>query len=443
MFAKWGTVSRTNGAFAKRARAGTCVVNKMWYNFIVKQIEKFSKKMGICGFFLVIGLFFVWTPIFSALDSKAFIFLERAANKNRTLNISPSLLLTMQEEANFKTANDAILSLTTLKTNILVLDIAEAAFVQEANDSSTEIISRIVPIPQKIQEKLQLNLSPPQKEILNANVLYPQAKSTEKFPKAEYFSLPPLASIGEKVTLAFSPQEQKSPVVRTPLFCAYEGGFIPSLAMAAAIKTLGLSADDIEICGGKYVRLFLLDGQILEIPIDDSGCVIFSDIPQYSLTKLRAENVAGAAQNYGVFKQLAGICAGKTILFGDGNSVRDTFTKTALNDHNSEVWVQAAVLNGILEDGAFFKPTPIFLKLVLTALAVCAMIIAVFSDKTLLFHLIPSVCVILLAGMNFLLYKKFNIMIWFFGLLFYIFFCWLTTFLTQHLVVKWKKRGLK
>jgi hypothetical protein len=63
---------------------------------------------------------------------------------------------------------------------------------------------------------------------------------------------------------------------RAPLLYEWDGGYIPSLPLAAAVSFYGIPVKSIELKAGSYLALPSSETEVIRIPIDEKGANAYS-----------------------------------------------------------------------------------------------------------------------------------------------------------------------
>ena len=138
------------------------------------------------------------------------------------------------------------------------------------------IVIAVIPVPEGRENVSYRELNLEEKALLRRHLWRPKEFGIGTVPRAGTFIMPFLA-LGERATqLAHISVEPDTDGIfrRTPLFYAWEDGFIPAISLAAALRELGVDGGDIEIHYGKEIIIPLGPDEKISIPIDSSGAVM-------------------------------------------------------------------------------------------------------------------------------------------------------------------------
>jgi len=134
----------------------------------------------------------------------------------------------------------------------------------------------IVPVPEGRESVSYRELYADEKILLRKHLWRPREFGQGSVPRAGTFVMP-FKELGEIATqlshLSIDP-DFDGIYRRTPLFYAWEDGFIPAISLASALFELGVDGNDIEIHYGREVVVPLGPDESFSIPIDSSGVVL-------------------------------------------------------------------------------------------------------------------------------------------------------------------------
>ena len=146
----------------------------------------------------------------------------------------------------------------------------------EAAAGIQTLLVAVIPVPYGRENISYRELNPEERQLLDRHIWRPKETGSGNIPRAGTF-LMPFQEFGEMAAqLAHISIEPDADGIfrRTPLFYAWEDGFIPSISLASALLELGVDGNDIEIHHGKKVIIPLGPDESIAIPIDSDGTVV-------------------------------------------------------------------------------------------------------------------------------------------------------------------------
>jgi adenylate cyclase len=281
-------------------------------------------------------------------------------------------------------------------------------------------------------------LTDTERRMLERHIWHIKVLDGGKVPQAGTFLLPFPALIEAAGQIAHVNMEPDTDGIyrRVPLLYEWEGGYMPSLALAAAVQNRGIPVETIELKAGAYLAIPLSDKYIVEIPIDEQGRMLIpytetlvddeSRIPFHAIVEAKNDDTAFAQ----IFNDLNGCIA----LVAENNTSQKDFGPTSferlypLSGIHSEVL--GGMLNGLRKRAFIGWASPLFKALTLLFL-VCAAFCCIRLRKDLLFHLGFLAAFVLFSGLTLFRWQSAAISPWFTFPVSLLCVMWISAFLTR------------
>jgi adenylate cyclase len=263
-------------------------------------------------------------------------------------------------------------------------------------------------------------LTETERNMLERHIWHIKVLDKGKVPQPGTFLLPFPALVEAATQIAHVNMEPDADgrYRRAPLLYEWEGGYIPSLALAAAVLELGIPFESIELKAGSYLAIPLTEDPVskedfIEIPIDEQGRMLIPYTETWAGTEIRPfHDVVEAKDDDKFFNDLNGRIA----LVAEVSTSQKDFGPTSFERLYPLSGIHAELIDGIsngFDKRAFIKwASPSFKALVLLLL-VCAAFFCIRLRKDLLFHLGFLAAFVLFAGLTLIRWQSAAISPWF------------------------------
>lgn len=197
---------------------------------------------------------------------------------------------------------------------------------------------------------------------------------------------------------------------RMPLVVRYSDGYVPSLALKAAIDILGVDPERVELAFGCYLRLpaaHLPDGSMrtIDIPVDGEGRMIIDyagpwakSFPHYSMAK-----ILEAQTDPAVADSLASEMDGAYVIVSDLTTAASDYGAIPLEREYPRSGIHASILNSILSN-RFLRDSSWTEDLVLTLAFAALLWAATWRPKPLAGTLLSLLAWVVLVAAEFCLF---------------------------------------
>jgi len=259
-----------------------------------------------------------------------------------------------------------------------------------------------------------------------------------KVPEAGTFILPFPALIDAAGQIAHINMDPDPDGIyrRTPLLYEWDGGFIPSLALAAAVSRLGIPVESIELKAGSFLTLPLAEEELIRIPIDMQGRMLipYTETWADDAGRISFSTVAEAKNDDAVFDKIYSGLNGRIALLSEISTSQKDFGPTPFERLYPLSGVHAEVLSGVLgglRKRAFIGWAGLPFKALALLLFLCAAFLFFHARKDTLFHLGYLLCLALFSGVTLFRWQACAISPWFSLPVSMLFFLWLCAFLSR------------
>jgi len=257
-----------------------------------------------------------------------------------------------------------------------------------------------------------------------------------KIPEAGSFVLPFPALVEAAGQIAHINMEPDEDGIyrKAPLLYEWEGGYIPSLPLAAAAAYFGIPVETIELKAGAYLALPLSEKETVRIPIDERGRMLipYTETWARDTRRISFHNVVEAQYDNTVFDTIFSGLNGRIALVAEISTSQKDFGPTSFERLYPLSGVHAEVLSGILDGTgkkAFIGLASQSYKIILMIILLGVAIFCTIAKKDALFHIGFLAAFLALAGVTMYRWQNAAISPWFSFPASMLFFLWLCAFL--------------
>jgi adenylate cyclase len=246
---------------------------------------------------------------------------------------------------------------------------------------------------------------------------------------------------------------------RVPLLYEWDGGYIPSLPLAAAVKYLRIPVEfeTIELIAGEYLILPQPEKEAIRIPIDEKGQMLIpytetwaKDIKEKNRNSFH-EIAEAITYDDNDFRKISGRFSGESIaLVAEISTSQKDFGPTSFEKLYPLSIAHAEVLSGILnnallknglEKKAFIDSASILYKIIILIILLGLAFLCINVKKDALFHLGFLLALLAISAVTFFRWQNNAISPWFALPVTMLFFLWLSAFL-HRLFIRYKEQLL-
>ena len=248
------------------------------------------------------------------------------------------------------------------------------------------------------------------KGILNPNLPYPELNEAErrmlerhvwhikvldkgKIPEAGTFLLPIPDLLQAAAAIAHINMEPDYDGIyrRAPLLYEWDGGYIPSLTLAAAVMHLGIPIETIELKAGEYLALPVYD-EVIRIPIDEQGRMLIPYTESWAgdTGRIPFHSVVEAKRDDAVFDRMFSGLNGRIAVIAEVSTSQKDFGPSSFERLYPLSGIHTEILSSILdglEERAFIGWASLQYKIITLLLLICAAFLIMNITRDALYHL--------------------------------------------------------
>jgi len=323
----------------------------------------------------------------------------------------------------------------------------DASLLKSVSHAKNSVIAALA-VDKKIVNAAYSPLNEQEQLLLQRHIWRINVMDKGSIPQAASFILPFPALLETAAQIAHINIEPDSDGVyrRTPLLYEWEDGYIPSLALAAAVLHYGISVETITLKAGSYLALPLSETEIIKIPVDTQGGMLipYTDAWANDTKRISFSTVAQAAYDDSVFEKVHTGLSGRIALLSEISTSQKDYGPSSFEKLYPLSGIHAEVLSGILdglEKRSFIGWASIQYKLLMLLVIICAVIFNFLRNREIFFHLGFLVIFVLICAVSILLWHMEAISPWLSFPLFLLFFFWLFEFLYR-LFIRYREQLL-
>jgi len=272
----------------------------------------------------------------------------------------------------------------------------DSAFIKSVEYAQNTVIAALA-VDKNMMKQTNtpyLDLTEQERQMLQRHIWRIKVLNKGKVPEAGTFLLPFPDLIKAAWQIAHINMEPDTDGIyrRTPLLYEWEGGYIPSLGLAAAVSHLGIKSETIELKAGSHLSLPLSENEIIRIPIDIQGRMLIPYTETWADDKERISfsTVVNAKTDDEVFDKIYSGLNGHIAILSEISTSQKDFGPTPFEQLYPLSGVHSEVLSGILnglEKITFIAWASMPFKAITIFLLLCAAFIFFHFQKDLFFHL--------------------------------------------------------
>jgi len=326
----------------------------------------------------------------------------------------------------------------------------DSAFIKSVEWAQNTVIA-VLAVDKKTMKQANntyLELTEQERQLLKRHIWNIKVQDKGKVPEAGTFLLPfpsLLNAAGQIAHINMDP-DIDGIYRRTPLLYEWEGGYIPSLGLAAAVLHLGIKIENIELKAGSFLLLPFSENEIIRIPIDIQGRMLipYTETWADDTGRISFSTVVNAKKDDAVFDKIYSGLNGHIALLSEISTSQKDFGPTSFERLYPLSGVHSEVLSGILsglEKRTFVGWASLPFKAFVFLLLLSAAFLFFHFQKDLLFHLGFLAALVIFSGVTLLRWNIAALSPWFAFPVFLFFLLWLSAFLSR-LFVRYRKELL-
>ena len=295
----------------------------------------------------------------------------------------------------------------------------DTAFTNVMEMTKDAVIAAVA-VDKKIMNQSNRELSEAERQMLSRHLWHIKVPQKGNIPQAGTFLLP-FNELGEAVTQIAHINIEPDPdgIYRhIPLLYEWDGGYIPSLALATAVLYYKIPVENIELKAGAYLSLPLSEDEIIRIPVDNQGRMLIPYLETYKDDNRRIplHTVVSAKTDDDVFDMVVTSLNNRIALMAEISAEQKDFGPTPFERLFPLSGTHAAVISGILnglEKRAFIgMVSPLYKIFALLLFLACAFLICNVK-KDAKFHLGFFIVLAVFSAITFILWKVSAVYPWY------------------------------
>jgi len=294
----------------------------------------------------------------------------------------------------------------------------DAKFVNAVKKAKDAVMA-VVAVNEEITGAPYRELTEIERRILRRHIWHIKVLKKGNIPRAGTFFLP-FPALGEAAKQLAHINIEPDPdgiYRRIPLFYEWEGGYIPSLSLAAAVLFLQIPVETIELKAGAHVALPLSEKEVIRIPVDNQGRMLVPYSEAWNSNKrIPFHTVVNAKNDMAVFDKVFSGMNNRIALVAEISADQKDFGPTAFERLYPVSGAHAAVIGSILdglEGRSFIGNVPLFYKiLTILFLLACAFVSCNVKNDTR-FHLCFLAALLFFSCLTFLRWRHAAIYPWY------------------------------
>jgi len=313
----------------------------------------------------------------------------------------------------------------------------DAAFINAIKMTKDAVIASVA-VDKKIINPSNRELTEAEQRMLSGHLWHIKVLKKGNIPQAGTFLLP-FTELGEAVTQIAHINIEPDPdgiYRRIPLLYEWNGGYIPSLALATAVLYYQIQVETIELKAGAYLALPLSEDEIIRIPIDNQGRALIPYVETYKDNNRRIpfHAVVNAKTDEDIFDTVVTSLNNRIALLAEISAEQKDFGPSPFERLFPLSGTHTAVISGIL-NGLEKRPfigtvSPLYKILTLLLFPVCVFLICNVK-KDARFHLGFFIVLAVFSTVTFVLWKVAAIYPWYSLPVIMLLFLWAGSFLVR------------
>ncbi|MDR2700821.1 MAG: adenylate/guanylate cyclase domain-containing protein [Spirochaetaceae bacterium] len=307
-----------------------------------------------------------------------------------------------------------------------------------AMEISKDAVIAAVAVDKKITNQSSHKLTEAERQLLNRHIWHIKVLQKGDIPQAGTFYLPfPELGVAVKQIAHINIEPDPDGIYRRiPLFYEWDGGYIPSLALATAVLYYQIPVETIELKAGAYLALPLSEEEVIRIPVDKQGRMLipYSETWKDNNRRIPFHAVVKAKSDDAAFDTVFNDLNNRIALIAEISTEQKDYGPTPFEHLFPLSGAHTAVISGILngfEKRSFIGMTSELYKiLTLLLFLVCAFLIG-NTKKDAGFHLGFFIVLLIFSAVTFIRWQDAAIYPWYALPVIMLFFIWAGSFLVR------------
>jgi len=316
----------------------------------------------------------------------------------------------------------------------------DAAFIEAVEFSGNTVVAALAVDKETMNQPNQpyRELNEEERRLLAAHVWKIKVSQKGSVPVAGTFKLPypALARAAWAIGHINMDPDNDGIYRKAPLLYEWDGGYIPSLGLAAAVLHLGIPIETIELKAGAYLSLPRSEKEVIRIPIDEQGRML---VPYTETWKDDTERnsfytVVEAKHDDDIFDKIFTSLNGRIALIAEISTSQKDYGPTSFERLYPLSGVHAEVLGSILNglgEKAFIGWVPLSFKITTVILIIALAFLFISLRRDSLFHFGFLFTLFVFSYITLFRWQNAAISPWFAFPATLLFFIWLSAFLKR------------
>ena len=429
-------------------------------------IKKLSSSLFCLGLTFLLLLALWWSGFFSYLDTTLYDFFLGLKITHDPRSLNPQIIpvdlndkteMNLGERLDDRTGFGDIFSVIRYSRAQVALDFIyqgerdnDEYMLEEASGLNALFVA-VIPVPEGRENISYRELNQEEKELLRSHLWHPKEYGSGSIPRAGTFIMPfmKFGKLSSQLSHISIDPDPDGIYRRTPLFYAWEDGFIPAISLASALWELGVDGNDIEIHYGKEVIVPLGPDESLSIPIDIFGNVVvpFGGKWEDTTHRYSFDVLADAAYNENTLNDIRNDIMRSLCFVAD-----TTFAKKDLGPIPVEkvyplsglhTWVISAIFDASLGEDSFYRGTPSEYRVFCIVFIAVLFLLLGLVKKDWIFNSGAVILFLAFTGMSLYLWFNRRIMPWYGIGALEILFAWLLGFIYRFVSQRQRQSALE
>jgi len=295
----------------------------------------------------------------------------------------------------------------------------DEAFTDVIEITRNAVIAAVA-VNKKIMNPSFNELNEEERQMLSRHLWHIKVLKNGDIPQAGTFLLP-FIELGEAAAQIAHINIEPDPdgiYRRVPLLYEWDGGYIPSLALATAVLYYQIPVETIELKAGAYLALPLSEEEIIRIPVDNQGRALIPYVETYKDNNRRIplHTVVSAKTDEDVFDTVVTSLNNRIALMAEISTEQKDFGPTPFERlfplSGTHTAVISGILNGLEKRSFISVVSPLYKILTLLLFLFLAFLICSVKKDTR-FHLGFFIVLLAFSALTFVLWRVAAIYPWY------------------------------
>jgi adenylate cyclase len=313
------------------------------------------------------------------------------------------------------------------------------------------LIVAVIPVPEGRENVSYRELNQDEADLLREHIWRPKEFGKGNAPRAGTFIMPFL-EFGRLATRLAHISIDPDPdgiFRRTPLFYAWEDGYIPAISISSALCELGINGDDIEIHWGKKIIIPLGPNENIYVPIDSAGNVVvpFGGKWEDTTRRYSMDVIVSALQDRQLLNEIRNdimrsLCFAADTTFAKKDLGPVPFEKVYLLS-GLHTWVISGILDASIGEDYFFREVPAYMRVIILIFFAILFLLLGTANKDLIYNSVSASVFITFTGITLYLWFFRLIIPWYTAGVIVILLIWLSGFIYRFFTQRQRQSALE